>query len=107
MPSRGDSSPREAHAACSRDASPTTTFVSAPRDGADGTPRGRGPGLGRNPITWTHAKGIRQIIQAQENFDPVKTILCLDSAALGPHNKKLNQPPQLAPGNERRVTSKG
>ena len=44
---------------------------------------------------------------AQENFDPVKTQLYLDSAALGPHNKKLNQPPQLAPGNERRVTNEG
>jgi len=32
------------------------------------------------------------------------TILCLDSAALGPHNRKLNQPPQIAPSNERRVT---
>jgi hypothetical protein len=109
-----------------------TMTTSAPREGADGTPRGRGS------VSRPQAKSAEAMLQtitamssdlqaicanlpisprrirrgkadnpAQENFDPVKTILCLDSASLGPHNRKLNQPPQLAPGNERRVTSKG
>jgi hypothetical protein len=109
-----------------------TITTSAPREGDDGIPRGRGS------VSRPQAKSAEAMLQtiaavssdlqaicdnppisprcirrgksdkpAQENFDPVKTILCLDSTSLGPHNRKLNQPPQLAPGNETRVTSKG
>jgi hypothetical protein len=109
-----------------------TMTTSAPREGADGTPRGRGsvsrpqaksdevmlPTIAamssdlqaicdNPPISPRRIRREKSDNPARENFDPIKTTLCLDSASLGPHNRKLNQPPQLAPGNETRVTSKG